>query len=924
VLRIAGFGYTLAKQSSAAATLDNRLSFSFSNFGVLVSGTRITLSGLAGTLETSEDSDSRILIEEPSVSGTLVAAPVSSAGPFTVDVDLGDTSLGYLFKLGSDLRKITGWDTQSRLVFVESAFPGSVPYSGQAFSVTIDFHTSFGHVGAWNISTGTLTMTVGANTVAGKLYGFSFLVKNPRLQRPAADVYIESQGPESNSPRWLMVNAPLREAPLFIIGMATKIIAQSTPSPGAVNTITVTFGSSESIGSQYGSTVVISGLTGSTTNTPTLNLTLVSGHDIQNTISPVADWHRQQGKLTIYLPGTTLPQENYTIQFNLQNPRDRQESPDVSIEVVPLPRIYPSLMMKGEGNHQPMLIGGHIYSPKIGQSTSRASNWALGGSDVTNTISVTFATNHWLTTAPKYGGSAATPNCTFTISGILPNTWGSGTLNKYVTHGFAQTTSSTTFTLDPRASSIDDAYYGYGIQIRFEVRWIVAYMGISRIASVSTPFSFVPIEFVDRYILLPPDSETIPLASPNAGTFEAFGEYHLFGGTFKGVLSGETVPYSDFVFSFDVTNPVQGRLGADRLRFQLCDLFEVDMTPAEFTSHPGNVGGHAFPPVMYQDNPGSLAVNKFTIQLNPYSTLEPGDIVTIVGLDGINLVDAINGSMPGEFTLRDDSVQYPGACPIYTQECQRSRTMSDYVGCDVQYCECPEPEYSCGAYFWSGVGSVPPPTDLTGSGWWDGSRLTLQVVTRTASSTPERRQGQISFSFQAQNPETSRSSPKIEIEVNGANNVFPRQDILKGLQHLENLIPPYKPLTTVYNTAPLLIAGFIKKVIYQRTPSSNTSNTVTVVVQSFIDLTYEQNGFVKIKGFAIPGLNPPPYFRDVPIEYLHDINVCERSSDLELECDVDLAQDEVFGYAFAFSLLRPAFSFALMCIHARTDVYGMC
>ena len=168
-----------------------------------------------------------------------------------------------------------------------------------------------------------------------------------------------------------------------------------------------------------------------------------------------------------------------------------QDSPAVSIEVTPHPSIALTHMFKADKNAAPMLIGKHVYTPKIGQSTSSGSDWKLGGADRVNTITVTFATNMWLTTTPKGGGMHGTawssPNCTFTMRGLLAYIEGSGTLTEYVTHGYTATTSRTQVTLEPRASSVDNEYVGHLVRVRNDYQFVSAYVGSSKVGALPQP-----------------------------------------------------------------------------------------------------------------------------------------------------------------------------------------------------------------------------------------------------------------------------------------------------------------------------------------------------------------------------------------------------------------------------------------------------
>ncbi len=175
-LRIAGFNYTYASQSVTAANLPNRLTFFFQNYAVLKQeiGTKLTITGLVDTKESYEASDSRILREEPTFSGSLVGV-VSYSGPFVIDKDISFTAVGYLFKIRSEARLITVWDLATKTVYVENSY-SFTPLVGEPWDITRGFHETFGYVGAWNISTGSLVLSVQEDSANEKIYGFSFEV----------------------------------------------------------------------------------------------------------------------------------------------------------------------------------------------------------------------------------------------------------------------------------------------------------------------------------------------------------------------------------------------------------------------------------------------------------------------------------------------------------------------------------------------------------------------------------------------------------------------------------------------------------------------------------------------------------------------------------------------------------------------------
>ena len=818
-LRIAGFDYTCTEQSEAASFVTNTLTFFFSNYAVLsvAKGTRLTISGLISTEETSEQASSRILREVPLVSGKIINV-AAQGDSFVLDEDISGFSLGYQLMIRSDKRLITGWNAATKTVSVASAL-SFLPANEEAYSISMDFYKSFGNVGAWNRSSGALVLDVFYDTVAQKRYGFSFEIKNPLIARDPVPVYITTSG--IYSPSFLMVSGPGRMAPLLIIGLTTKKIGQSTFAPNTLNTLTITFATTDSIYASRNAAVHIYGLTG--TQTSNVSVT-VRGRDAVSVamFRPLADWAQSTGHLTIWLAGTTIGYELYTLSFDLLNPFVGQESPAVSIEVTPYPLIHLTALDKGPKNHAPLLVFKYTYAPKIGQSTSSGSNWARGFADQINTISVTISTNVYLSVAPRYGDLAESPNCSYSVSGLLPTIAGSGTL----TH----VTSAVNVALDLRADTRDNFYVGYALRVRSQFVEIQAYVGVSQTVSLKALLTFSAVAFVDVYILYATQALVVALGGDRA-YMGASGSYHSLNGSLLGDVIQETSPAVDYIFSFDVKNPPEGRFGTTAVSIVLCSMPMTKMDTGLENLQPGVVAGHVVPPFLFQDNPGSAAVNRLTIRLNLFTTLEPGNVVTIHGLQSMQL---LNGNSSGLVVVDDASSKFPTACPA--------------------------PTYSCGVLF----GAVPnwniSNNSLSGAGWWDGSLLRLYVRARAQAST-SLRLGQISISFQVVNPVLLQPSPVIEVEMSGKNNFSPRTVFQKGTG----------------NQAPLLIGGFQTQVIFQQTPSSNALNIVTIILNSLIDLT--GSNYIEIARFRIPGPNPSPNYHDISITHVVESSLGDAQQD---------------------------------------------
>ena len=405
--------------------------------------------------------------------------------------------------------------------------------------------------------------------------------QNPVETSSGVPVYISTSAVRSTN--WLMVSATGRDAPLLIIGMYRKQIGQSTVLPGALNTITITIATTDPLYESRGAAVHLYGLTGTNTQDGSL---AIRGEDALSSamFQTQAEWTQSDGHLIILLAGTSSGYQSYILSFDLRNPTDGQESPSVSIEVTPYPLIHLVGMDSGPDNKAPLLVAQYWYTPMIGQSTSSPSNWALGMSDQTNTISVTVSVSMQLTASPTYGGSADTLNCSFTVKGLLPMIAGSGTLTAV--------TSSTQVALDTRASTTNNAYAGFSIRIRSQFTQVVTYVGLSRAASLSVPLAFAAVAYVDRYILYNSAPEQIPIQ----GSTTYLGTSAVFD-TLNGLLTGhivqDTPNGTDLVFSFDVKNPPEGRYGST-VSITVCQMPWIAMQSAPGNGQPGLVAVSIF------------------------------------------------------------------------------------------------------------------------------------------------------------------------------------------------------------------------------------------------------------------------------------------------------------------------------------------
>jgi hypothetical protein len=148
-----------------------------------------------------------------------------------------------------------------------------------------------------------------------------------------------------------------------------KTIAQSTVSPGATNTITVSFQPQFPLTGDKNSTITISGLLGSVTPDATMML-LDSGFLFNTT----AEWAAKTGTLKLRVsPGETVPSTSVTVvKFDLDNPTIPQTGPSmIHISARGDVPISASAMTLGSGNTAPLKVVASSFTvTNIGQSSS--------------------------------------------------------------------------------------------------------------------------------------------------------------------------------------------------------------------------------------------------------------------------------------------------------------------------------------------------------------------------------------------------------------------------------------------------------------------------------------------------------------------------------------------------------------------------
>jgi uncharacterized iron-regulated membrane protein len=199
-----------------------------------------------------------------------------------------------------------------------------------------------GTSGAWTQSSGELVLTAASGgTVSGTECVVMFELTNPDSAQssPAVSVSAEIQDGSGNSvdsiasaemtkPGWDLLGVAKGADPLTVVvpSFSLKSIQQSTPKSGATNTMTVSLTADFDLAA--GSTVTITGLTGSQT-ADSASLTVTSTDDRLGTSGA---WTQSSGELVLTAAsGGTVSGTECVVMFELTNPDSAQSSPAVSV-----------------------------------------------------------------------------------------------------------------------------------------------------------------------------------------------------------------------------------------------------------------------------------------------------------------------------------------------------------------------------------------------------------------------------------------------------------------------------------------------------------------------------------------------------------------------------------------------------------------
>ena len=189
--------------------------------------------------------------------------------------------------------------------------------------------------GAWDSGTLTLTVNSSASLKALTNYTFKFQITNPTSATTSPTINITASGTAAiasaamTKPGAALYGVANGADPLRVVvpSFSLKSIRQSTPGSGATNTLTVALTADFDLAA--GSTVTITGLTGSQTeDSASLRVSSTSG-----LLGTSGTWTQASGQLvlTVAAGSGTVSGTGCEVTFNLTNRNSSQASPAVSV-----------------------------------------------------------------------------------------------------------------------------------------------------------------------------------------------------------------------------------------------------------------------------------------------------------------------------------------------------------------------------------------------------------------------------------------------------------------------------------------------------------------------------------------------------------------------------------------------------------------
>jgi hypothetical protein len=247
---------------------------------------------------------------------------------------------------------------------------------GQSSSCHLYFASASGGTagnGMW-LGSGNLTLYVVNIINPNTMVKFSFSVTNPTAGQYSPAISIESSGLDSIMTAVAVSKDSGNSAPLAIAGFSTTVISQSTPSQGAINTLTVSLWPYTTL--PFNTTLTISNLQGVSLPDSVIALSDPSDAAAQAACNQQSRcskafsdspgglirrsrWNNQSKQLTAFLLTNWSVQTLFSFSFPVTNPLLQQASPDVLISSAGNNGIIsPLILSKDAWNNAPLLIAG--------------------------------------------------------------------------------------------------------------------------------------------------------------------------------------------------------------------------------------------------------------------------------------------------------------------------------------------------------------------------------------------------------------------------------------------------------------------------------------------------------------------------------------------------------------------------------------
>jgi hypothetical protein len=240
--------------------------------------------------------------------------------------------------------------------------------------------TIFGSSCVWKQAAGALILTVLQDAAPLEDIVFSIVLQNPETPQDGQHVTVHASQGLSILPVTMEQREGLARV-LLVAGFTRSQVVQSTPSQDAANTLTVSFACNFALFASHNPIVTIAGLAGSKTIGHQY-LTLTDGNTSH--FNGKAYWRNNQ-QIEFKVEIDTARHGTLSSSFVLTNPSLGQSSPDLSIRANGNGYSTPwQTIEKAPGNAAALLVAAVAYS-SAGQST--------GEPGVANLISVTVATN---------------------------------------------------------------------------------------------------------------------------------------------------------------------------------------------------------------------------------------------------------------------------------------------------------------------------------------------------------------------------------------------------------------------------------------------------------------------------------------------------------------------------------------------------